>query len=171
MSTRHTIERPADYEKLAELIQDIRVAMLTTFPEGDAPVRSRPMYTQAIDLDTFDGTLWFMTDAESGKVHELAENSAVLITYAAPSSNRFVVVQGRAQAVRDVQKAQELWNIHAKGWWPNGPADANLLLIEVQVETAEYWDGPSNVSYMLNLLTAVAQGKRVTTKADHGTLP
>ena len=49
-----------DIHKLAELISDIRVAMLTTFPPGGKP-HARPMYTQALDAKTFDGTLWFMS--------------------------------------------------------------------------------------------------------------
>ena len=48
---------------LTELISDIRVAMLTTFPRGGKP-HARPMYTQALDSKHFDGSLWFMTDAE-----------------------------------------------------------------------------------------------------------
>jgi general stress protein 26 len=157
-----------DISKLAELIKDIRVAMLTTFPEGEAQAHSRPMYTQTVDPETFDGTLWFMTDAKSGKVHELADNSHVLLTYSAPDKNRYVVVNGTGRAERNPAKARELWNIHAKGWFPDGPTDASLLLIEVRVDSAEYWDGPSNTSYMLSLLKAVVTGQKVQTKSDHG---
>jgi general stress protein 26 len=168
--------RTADLPKLAELIKDVRVAMLTTFPTATRgfgePTRphSRPMYTQTIEPEHFDGTLWFMTDSDSAKVHELAENSEVLITYAAPTKNRFVVVTGLARAEHNVEKARELWNIHAKGWWPEGPASNSLALIEVQVETAEYWDGPSSTSYFISLLKAVATGERVDPNTEHGTL-
>lgn len=169
-----TMERPAavadERRKLAELIRDIRVAMLTTFPSSGARVHSRPMYTQAIDDEAFDGTLWFMTDAESAKVDEIQDNAALMITYAAPDKNRFVVVQGTGRVERNPAKAKELWNIHAKGWWPDGPNDAALRLIEVRVESAEFWDGPSNASYFLSLLKAVATGTRVQTKAEHGRL-
>ena len=158
-----------DIAKLAELISDIRVAMLTTFPRGRKP-HSRPMYTQALDSQHFDGSLWFMTDAESLKVAELETNPEVLITYAAPNKNRFVVVTGEARAERNPEKARELWNIHAKGWYPDGPDDPNLALIRVQASSAEYWDGPSNTSYLLNLFTAVVRGTRVQTTGKHGTL-
>jgi len=87
-------------QKLAELIADVRVAMLTTFPADHAtnapPAHVRPMYTQKVEPNEFDGTLWFMTDAESGKVDELAENSQVVVTYSAPDKNRYVVVYGTA---------------------------------------------------------------------------
>ncbi|QDU28197.1 Pyridoxamine 5'-phosphate oxidase [Anatilimnocola aggregata] len=162
-------ETHGDIDRLAELISDIRVAMLTTFPSGGKP-HARPMYTQEIEAEDFDGTLWFMTDAESLKIAELAANPAVLITYAAPSKNRYVVVTGTAHSEHNPEKAHELWNIHAKGWYPNGPDDPSLALIRVQVASAEYWDGPSNTSYLLNLLTAVVTGTRVSTTGKHGTL-
>lgn len=157
-----------DIQKLAELISDIRVAMLTTFPRGGKP-HARPMYTQALDTKSFDGALWFMTDVESLKVAELEANPDVLITYAAPNKNRYVVVAGQARAERNPEKARELWNIHAKGWFPSGPDDPKLALIRVAATSAEYWDGPSNNSYLLNLLTAVVSGTRVQTAGKHGT--
>lgn len=158
-----------DIAKLVELISDVRVAMLTTFPRGGKP-HARPMYTQQLDAEHFDGTLWFMTDAESVKVAELDANPDVLITYSAPSKNRYVVVTGQARAEHNPEKARELWNIHAKGWYPDGPEDPNLALIRVHATSAEYWDGPSNTSYLLNLFTAVMSGTRVETTGKHGKL-
>lgn len=158
-----------DIYNLAELIRDIRVAMLTTFPRGGKP-HARPMYTQELDAKNFDGTLWFMTDAESLKVAELETNPDVLMTYAAPNKNRFVVVTGQGRSERNPEKARELWNIYAKGWYPDGPEDPNLALLRVTVTSAEYWDGPSTTSYFLNLLTAVVSGTRVQTTGKHGTL-
>lgn len=156
--------------KLAELLRDIRVAMLTTFPSDKSRPHARPMYTQGLDPATFDGTLWFMTDGETTKVHELAQNAAVLVVYAAPNLNRYVVVNGTARAEQNVEKARELWGLHAKGWWPNGPEDPNLRLIRVQVDEAEFWDGPSSTSYFISLAKALVTGERIETTGQHGTL-
>lgn len=173
-TTTPSAERSPDFQKLAELIADIRVAMLITFPfepgfagQNTRP-HCRPMYTQKVDPQKFDGKLWFMTDLESGKVDELAENSEVLITYAAPNRNTYLAVKGEATVERDPEKAKELWNIHAKSWYPGGPTDPNLLLIEVQVISAEYWEGPSNTRYMLSLLKSLATGKRNEADGEHG---
>jgi general stress protein 26 len=163
-----TNNEQGDLHKLAELIADVRVAMLTTFPAGDAPAHARPMYTQKVEPDKFEGTLWFMTDAGSGKLEEIAENSNVVITYAAPDKNRYVVVYGKARFERNPDKAKELWNVHAKGWYPDGPTDRSLMLIEARVESAEYWDGPSNTSYLLKLLKAVTTGNRIDSYGNHG---
>ena len=165
-----TKNETGDLHRLAELIADVRVAMLTTFPAGEAAAHTRPMYTQKVEPDSFDGSLWFMTDAQSGKIDELAENSQVVVTYSAPDKNRYVVVYGTARAERNPDKARELWNIHAKGWYPDGPTDRSLMLIEVRVDSAEYWDGPSNTSYMFKLLKAVATGDRIKTYGNHGVI-
>ncbi len=155
--------------KLAELIQDIRVAMLTTFdPDGTPHVR--PMWTQTLDPKTFDGLLWFMTSEDSSIVPELSFKQDVLLTYAAPDKNRYVAVTGTGHVKHDPAKAKELWNVHGKGWFPDGPDDPKLMLIKVEVESAEYWDGPSNTSYILSLLKAVVTRSQVRAKSDHGKL-
>lgn len=157
----------SDLHKLAELIRDVRVAFLTTFPRGGKP-HARPMYTQEIEVEDFDGTLWFMADADSLKISELDSNPDVLITYSAPSKNRYVVVTGSARSERNPEKARELWNIHAKAWYPDGPNDPALALLRVQVASGEYWDGPSNISYMLHLAAALATGTRIAGEGEHG---
>ncbi len=162
-----------DFHKLAELIKDVRVAMMQTQRADDAgrpafPPRARPMYTQKLEPDVFNGELWFFTDADSVKVMELEFDPRVLLTYASPEKNQFVVVAGTARAEQNEAKARELWNIHGKGWWPDGPESPNLALIHVYVQSAEYWDGPSNASYMLSLLKAVVTGDRIKPRGEHG---
>lgn len=155
----------ADAQRLGQLIEDIRVAMFTT-RRADGSLHTRPMYTQQAPFA--GGVLWFMTSLRGEKVDELAEAPEVLITYDGSPSNKYVAVRGRAEVVRDVGKARELWNVHAKGWWPGGPDDPDLGLIRVVVESAEYWDGPSKAGYMLSLLKAVVTGSKVDPGTKHG---
>jgi general stress protein 26 len=159
----------SDISKLAELTREIRVAMMTTFPHGRAP-HARPMYTTGVDSKTFDGTLWFMSHAESAKNDELQQNPAVLLTYAAPDKNRYVAISGNARVERNPAKAKELWNVHAKAWFPEGPEDPTLTLIRVEVTSAEYWDGPSMTSYLFSMVKAMATGTRAQTTGEHGTV-
>ncbi len=111
-----------------------------------------------------------MTDADSLKIAELANNPDVLITYAAPSKNRYVVVSGTARSEHSPEKARELWNIHAKAWYPPGPDDPGLYLLRVHVTSAEYWDGPSNTSYLLNLAVTLVTGKHIQAEGEHGNI-
>lgn len=129
---------------------------------------ARPLYTLKIDEKRFDGEMWFMTFTNSPKIREIEQNPRVVITYADAGKNVYVTVYGQASCEKNSAKAKELWNIHAKGWWPGGPEDPTLTMIRVRISTAEYWDGPSNSSYMLHLLKAVAIGTKVDAPGDHG---
>jgi general stress protein 26 len=125
--------------KLAEMIEDIRIAMLTTaMPDGT--LRSRPMATQQVE---FDGGLWFFTQASAAKAEEIRANPHVNVSYASPRENRYVSVSGTAAVVRDRGKMEELWDLLYKAWFPRGLEEPDLALLRVDVERAEYWDAPS----------------------------
>jgi general stress protein 26 len=143
--------------KLAELIKDIEVAMLTTVGT-DGHLRSRPMATQQTE---FDGTLWFFTWMDTDKVHEIQRDQHVAVSYAKPSDQRYVSVSGTARLVNDREKAKELWNPLLKAWFPKGLDDPNLGLLRVDAEHAEYWDAPSSKLVQLYGFTkAILTGKR-----------
>ncbi len=157
-----------DLSKLVELVKDIRVAMMTTHSPDGGKLHSRPMYTHKIDAAKFDGTLWFMTDIDSPKIEELVRHHDILLNYAAPDKNRYVVVSGQASVEKNPDVAKELWNIHAKGWWPGGPDDPKLALIRVTITEAEYWDGPGATMYFYRLFKAVVKGDRVEPGGEQG---
>jgi general stress protein 26 len=125
--------------KLTELIEDIRIAMLTTaMPDGT--LRSRPMATQQTESD---GDLWFFTQASAAKAEEIRANPHVNVSYASPRENRYVSVSGTATLVRDRRKMEELWDQLYEAWLPHGLENPDLALLRVDVERAEYWDAPS----------------------------
>lgn len=155
----------SDINKLGELIKGIRVAMLTTV-DTEGFLHSRPMASQD---EAFDGTLWFFTEANSGKVHELARDQHVNLSYADSSENRYVSVSGTASVVRDRAKMEELWSPLHKAWFPKGLEDPNIALLRVDVEKAEYWDAPSSaVVRLFGFAKALATGKKYGEEgADH----
>lgn len=146
-------------EKLDELIRDISIAMLTT-QTPDGSLRSRPMQSHQDDKH-FDGTIWFFTGANTGKVDEIQDDTHVNLSYAAPDKQRYVSVSGRASVVRDKDKAKELWNPAYKAWFPGGLDDPDLALLKIHVEAAEYWDTPgSAVVHLVGFVKAVATRQR-----------
>ncbi|HVS70848.1 MAG TPA: membrane protein insertion efficiency factor YidD [Phycisphaerae bacterium] len=166
----------ADMVKIAELIKDVRVCMLTT-AERDGSLRSRPMATME-QRGPFDGVLWFFTELESGKVGEVAEERHVNLSYARPSDQVYVSVSGLAIVVRDRAKARELWTPILKAWFPGGVDDPNLALLRVQATEAEYWESPhGTLVKAAALIKAVTggekyepgQNRRVDLPAHHGT--
>ncbi len=129
------------FARLNELISDLHIAMLTTRTE-DGVLRSRPMATQQIDL--IDGVIWFFSSSESPKADEILHQKQVNLAYSSLDKQRYVSVSGEAQLVRDKAKARELWKPAAKIWFPEGIEDPTLVLLRVEVTSAEYWDSPSS---------------------------
>ena len=124
------------HEKLWQLIQKHRFAMLTTREAGDV-LRSRPMTT--IERD-YDGSLWFFAKADSDTVHAIEREAQVCLAYADSGAMEFVSVGGSASIDTDVGHKRSLWNKGVQAWFPEGPESSANVLIGVAAEHAEYWD-------------------------------
>jgi general stress protein 26 len=48
-------------------------------------------------------------------------------------------VTGTARVLEDAAKTKELFSPMAKAWFPGGPQDPDLQLVEVRIDEAEYW--------------------------------
>ena len=141
-------------EKFNEMLKGYKIAMLTTVHEGQ--LRSRPM---AIQEREFDGDLWFFTNLDGGKVCDIQDEQEVNVSYMDQGGNSFLSACGKATIIRDVAKQKELWNPMVKAWF-DGPEDPNLALLKVEVEGAEYWDGPhSKVLELFAIAKAALTGQ------------
>jgi general stress protein 26 len=128
-----------DFTRLKELIEDIRIGMLTT-EDDDGTLRSRPLQTLRFEED---GSLWFFTAMSSPKVSEArADDGRVNVSYAHPGKMDYVSISGRASLVRDRAKMEELWTKWVEVFFPKGLDDPDLALLRVDIEKAEYWDSP-----------------------------
>lgn len=133
-----------DLAKVKELVEAIRIAMMTTVDENGHLV-SRPMAVQQMDSD---GTLWFFTKKSSPKVEQIEHHEQrVNISFADTGDSSYVSISGIADELHDRAKIDELWSVAAKPWFPNGKDDPELTLLKVHTEMAEYWD--SNSSHMV----------------------
>ncbi|AWK86327.1 pyridoxamine 5'-phosphate oxidase family protein [Azospirillum thermophilum] len=129
-------------EKLWGLIKGIRVAMMTTLDDNGL-LNSRPMATLP-HAGFEDGTLWFFTQIDSPKVHELATHKRVNLAYADPGNENYVSISGIGETVRDPDKIRFLWRDILSTWFPKGPDDPEIALLKITVDHAEYWDSPSS---------------------------
>ena len=161
MSTAATAVTAAD-EKLIELLKSFDSAMLVT-RTASGQLRSRPMALADVEAD---GTLWFMTQAQSGKVDEIAHDDQVNV--AMQSKSKFVSLSGQAVAVDNRLKIAELWNEAWKIWFPKGKDDPSLSLLRVRGEAGEYWDnsGTSGIKYLIEAGKAYLSGTRPDVDGD-----
>jgi general stress protein 26 len=128
-------------KKLAQLIKGIKFAMMTT-ANPDGTLYSRPMACQEVD---FDGDLWFFTSKTSGKIYSIMNDQHVNLGFSQPDQQQYISVCGRAEIVEDRAQAKKLWSPFYKAWFPEGLDDPNLVLLKIQVESAEYWASPSSM--------------------------
>jgi general stress protein 26 len=155
--------RPGDWARLATLIRDIRIALLTTV-DRDGHFHTRPV--QTLQLEGRD-TLWFFTDWRSPKVHEMERDVRVALGYADRHQHAYVAVGGSAALLRDPQKAKELWGVEQRAYYPDGPEDDRLALLRVSIERAEYWVAPGRVSYLLAAAKAAVTGVPAAVIGEH----
>lgn len=152
-------------KKYKELVEDIKICMFISSTEETQS--ARPMMTIRVDDD---GTTWFFTSHESGKVQEVEMDHTVRLLYAHPGKSSYMDVWGYAEIVTDKDKMHELWNPVVKAWFPDGVDDPNLCLLKIEPQLGHYWDNESGkMVQFMKILTSAATGKQVS-QGVQGTL-
>ena len=123
-----------DLETIRDILNAGRTAIVTT-RSGDSLV-SRPL--ALLDVEHFEGTLWFLTPDPSPKTDDVREHHEVNVAVA--DGKGYLSLSGAARVERDQAKIDELWNPFAEAWFENGREDPAVALLRVDVRTAEYWD-------------------------------
>lgn len=151
-----------ELKKLNQLLKRFDAAGLITHGSGNK-LHGRPMAIAQVE-DNCD--LWFITAADTVKLHEIDTNNHVLVTFQ-DKDTRFVSLCGQAEIVRDQQKIDELWREMFKLWFPGGKTDPNLMLIHVRTDQGEYWDngGANRIAFVMDALRAYA-GKQVMSTGE-----
>jgi general stress protein 26 len=144
-----------DLQKVAELVDEIKFAMLST-EEADGTLRSRPMSTLQMDGS---GHLWFFTSLSSPKIAEAGQHRQINLSYARPDKQDYLSVSGTAEFVHDKNKMRSLWTPWIKPWFPKGLDDPDLVLLKVTIIEAEYWMAPgSAVKRLYGLAKGIMTG-------------
>ena len=162
MAHDHRSHEGAD--KLYDLIDDIRICMMTTVEE-DGRLASRPMYGLEADQA---GDLWFFTRVESSKTTEISREGHVNLAYSHPSKQHYISLSGRAEIVRDKGHIQDKWSEPLRTWFPEGKDDPQLALIRVHPERGEFWDSPSStVIHLYGYVKAAITGSPPNELSDN----
>lgn len=140
-----------EIQRLAALTEKIGVAMLVT------RTREGHFVSRPVQQAGFDGALWFFTSAASHKAAEIRAHPQVNVAYADISGNTFVSICGTARVRRERSRIDAMWREPMRVFFPNGKDDPDVTLIRVQIDSAEYWDGPGMLAgKALRLLLATA---------------
>ena len=148
-------ESNENIQKVRDIIKGTRIAMLTHVDE-DGRLVSKPMATQEVD---FDGTVRFIAERASDQGMDIQKNPNVNVAYS--GNGAWVSLSGTARIVNDTDKLRELWSSFTGSWLEGGPENPNNVLIEIDADTAEYWDTPGGqVATVLSLVKSKLTGKR-----------
>lgn len=125
-------------DRVWDIIEHVGVCMLTTRFIGG--LRARPVEARP---DRSAGLIWFVTDVNSAKEHEIEPEADVGLAFVDASAKAYLSITGRAHVLRDHRKAAEIWKATDTMWW-HGPDDPNVCVLRVNPRLAELWDGPAN---------------------------
>ena len=140
---------------LKDALDGLAVAMVGTEDKsGPGPVwKSRPLATAG----TTDGALRFLVSSETDWVQALeSSGSPTTVTYCDPGKNTYVALQGTATTTDDSALVEQLWSA-ADGAWFDGKDDPKVRVLEISVESGEFWDGPGGrVGGLISVAKAAA---------------
>ena len=155
-----------DEATLWSLIKDIKFAMLTHRHENGM-LHSAPLTTQN-GKDDQGSVLYFFIPRSGDIAHCVARDGNVNVAYAHPGDDSYVSVSGAARIVENTAKKEALFTPFAKAWFPDGPTDPNLALLEVAIEHAEYWDvKESKMMQLAKMAKAAITGERPSGMGEH----
>ncbi|MCV0397963.1 MAG: pyridoxamine 5'-phosphate oxidase family protein [Rhizobiaceae bacterium] len=141
-------------------INKFRTCMVTS-EDGDK-LHSRPM---APHIDEDAGKIRFLTEAGSPKTREIREDHDVNLAFADEGSMLFISVAGRASISKDRAVIKELWNSYADAWFDGDAETANVEVITVVPEEAQFWDRSGST---LVQLYELAKSKLTDSKPNMG---
>jgi len=157
---------PQQHEVLWNLIKDTRFCMLA-HRHADGSLHSHPLTTMNDTLGE-DGALYFFVSRATEVGQRLAQDGSVNLSYANPGKDTWVSVTGTARILDDAAKKKELFGTMAKAWFPGGPEDPDLELLEVRIDEAEYWNVKENkLLQLIKMGKAAATGKRPSRLGEH----
>ena len=95
----------------------------------------------------------------NGPVDDIRNDASVNVVYADPGQDSYVSVSGNARVVDDLARKEQLWSKMNDAWFPRGPTDPDVALVEVQIIQAHYWDiDDSKIVQLFKMAAAAVTG-------------
>ena len=151
-----------DLEQFRALATKHDTCMLVTFGPGDDP-RARPMALADVSPD---GKLIFATSTKGRPAEEVSHDRRVIATFQASMS--YLAVTGTAAVRTDPGLITRYWKETWRAWFPDGPSDPHIALLEVTPHEVDSWDttGTNGIKMLFNVVKAAVAGEEV--KTPHG---
>lgn len=150
--------------ELWKRLADERVAMLSTQDADGTPI-ARPVMPVRIEPE---GRVWLFTAADGDIAGDIRRDPRVQVLFVNHESELYASLAGVAEVLHDPKKAREIWSASAGVFYPNGPDDANLGLVRIDVHRGDYWDmKDGKLVRFFKLVVAAIAGVRPDDVATH----
>jgi general stress protein 26 len=143
-----TQDRSEKNRRLAQIVAQFRTAMLVN-TDRDGSHRARPLTIANRDANEpapaapgggqSPQQVTFITSRQRGLVDDLVAEPSVCVTM--QDGPKFVCLAGSARVNGDRARLRALWNPTFDLWFRGGPDDPEVVLIDCDIDFAEYWDG------------------------------
>lgn len=152
-----------DIQRFEALLGRFEHAMLVSIADDDS-LHARPM---AI-ADNDGAVLRFVTSRDTAKAAEMKLRPGVSVVM--QGDGAYLAISGTARIINDPVRVKLLWRSAWKDWFPGGPNEPGLVLVEIDPERAEYWDraGARRLEFLREAGKALATGRRMTEEEFSG---
>ena len=87
--------------------------------------------------------IWFLADARTLLDWEAHRRQIVTLSFQSPDERVYFTLSGRTEVVIDPAAAGRLWRAAFQRWFPGGPSDPRLLLVQFSTYDAEFYQTSS----------------------------
>jgi general stress protein 26 len=122
--------------EIAEIIRSIDTCMLATQAD-DGSLEARPMSNNG-EVE-WDGSSWFFAPAGGRLVAQVRRHPEAVTTYSAKDRFAWIALSGTARIVEDDDAKRRFWLAELERWFPNGPEDPDVALIQIESTSARWW--------------------------------
>lgn len=123
--------------KLKQLAEKAGNCFFCTRLRTGGQFNTRPMAVLKVDED---GTCWFLSEKDSQKNFDIAEDPNVQLLFKGSDHADFMSLYGKADMLTEKEKIKELWTPLAKTWFTEGVDDPRISVIRFEPIEGYYWN-------------------------------
>lgn len=121
------------------------------------------------DVDA-EGNLWFLSDINSDKNHEITSDSEVELYFMNNSKYEYMFIKGKATISQDKALIEKYWTDFANAWF-DGKDDPSISVIKVAPNDGYYYQTKENkLIAMSKMIFAAITGKSIEDGGIEGKL-
>jgi general stress protein 26 len=130
-------------ERMWKKLADSPFVMVERVGSGD---HAQPMTAQ-LDKDA-NHAFWFYTQ----KHNRLAPGGPAMVQFVSKDHKVFACIRGTLVAETDARVIDRHWSNIVEAWFPGGKNDPNLLMLRLDLDDAEIWEGDESYAGFFKMM-------------------